>query len=196
MSMRHESWYWAAVAVAVSMASVQALAAMPDPGGTWTINAGATETVAEADMSSYNALSKVVVNGTLVFGSDVTTAPAVVLEGSGACVKSGSADWTLSTACPNYKGKWTFKGGVVDGTVPTAFGDNGLDNDDDSAVYVESGATLRLSTAHSSGYFFLYKRFHIAGTGTSGQGAILVDVPAPTRCDPCEKPPKRHNPFF
>ena len=29
-----------------------------------------------------------------------------------------------------------------------------------------------------------------------GEGAILVDVPAPTRCDPCEKPPKRRNPFF
>ena len=177
MGSRHEIWHWAAVAAAVfSISSFQALAAMPGSGGTWTINAGETETVAESDMSSYNALAKVVVNGTLVFGSDVTTAPTVVLEGSGACVKSGSAGWTLSTACPNYKGKWTFKGGVVDGTVATAFGDNGQDNDDDSAVYIESGATLRLSTAHSGGYFFLYKRFHIAGTGTSGQGAILVDV--------------------
>ena len=176
MGSRRENWLWAAVAATVSLSSAQALAAMPGSGGTWTINAGETETVAQSDMSSYNALAKVVVNGTLVFGSDVTTAPAVVLEGSGECVKSGSADWTLSTACPNYKGQWTFKGGVVDGTVPTAFGDTGSDNDDDSAVYVESGATLRLSTSHSSGYFFLYKRFHIAGTGTSGQGAILVDV--------------------
>ena len=29
-----------------------------------------------------------------------------------------------------------------------------------------------------------------------GEGAILVDVPAPARCDPCEKPQKKRNPFF
>ena len=143
MGMRHESWYWAAVAVAVLMASVQALAAMPGAGGTWTIPSGTEETLAESDMAAYNALAKVVVNGKMTF-SGVTTAPAVVLEGSGECVKTGSADWTLSTECPDYRGKWTFKGGVIDGTVPTAFGDRLHDNDD-SAVYIESGATLKLT---------------------------------------------------
>ena len=29
-----------------------------------------------------------------------------------------------------------------------------------------------------------------------GEGAILVDVPAPTRCESCGKPSKKHNPFF
>ena len=165
----------ATVAVAASFVSDKAYAAMPGSGGTWTIASGESETVYENDMASYNALAKVVVNGSLTF-SDVTTAPAVVIEGAGTCTKTGSSDWTLSTACPNYTGMWIVNGGVVDGTVPSAFGYTGPDNNDDSAVYIRSGATLRLSTAHTSGYFFLYKRFHIAGTGTSGQGAILVDV--------------------
>ena len=29
-----------------------------------------------------------------------------------------------------------------------------------------------------------------------GDGAILVDVPTPVKCDTCEKPPKKRNPFF
>lgn len=29
-----------------------------------------------------------------------------------------------------------------------------------------------------------------------GDGAILVDVPVPEKCDSCEKPPKKKNPFF
>lgn len=29
-----------------------------------------------------------------------------------------------------------------------------------------------------------------------GEGAILVDVPVPKECKSCEKPPKKHNPFF
>ena len=163
MNNRHVGWLWAVVVAAVSMMSTYARAAMPGAGGTWTIPSGTEETLAESDMAAYNALAKVVVDGKLTF-SGVTTAPAVALVGSGECVKTGSADWTLSTECPNYMGKWTFKGGVIDGTVPTAFGDR-LNDNDDSAVYIESGATLKVSTVHSSGYFFLYKRFHIAGTG-------------------------------
>ena len=29
-----------------------------------------------------------------------------------------------------------------------------------------------------------------------GEGAILVDVPVPIKCDPCEKAQKKRNPFF
>ena len=86
----------ATVAVAASFVSDKAYAAMPGSGGTWTIASGESETVYENDMASYNALAKVVVNGSLTF-SDVTTAPAVVIEGAGTCTKTGSADWTLST---------------------------------------------------------------------------------------------------
>ena len=165
----------ACAAVSMALSLVARAAVLPGPGGIWTINAGEEQTVGESDMAAYNALAKVVVNGTLTF-ADVTTAPAVVMEGSGACKKTGDADWTLSTGCPAYLGSWDFGGGTIVGTVDRAFGNYDSRNTDDTAVHIRSGATLKLSTVHTSGYMFLYKRFFIAGTGKNGQGAILVDV--------------------
>ena len=158
----------ATVAVAASFVSDKAYAAMPGSGGTWTIASGESETVYENDMASYNALAKVVVNGSLTF-SDVSTAPAVVIEGAGTCTKTGSADWTLSTACPSFTGTWDIKGGTVDASVAQAFGSYLLDKGD---LYIRDGATLKLTTAPASGYFYLYQRIHIAGAGVDGNGAI------------------------
>ena len=165
----------ACAAFSMTLSLVARAAVLPGPGGTWTIAAGDEQTITESEMAAYNALAKVVVNGTLTF-ADVTTAPAVEMEGSGACKKTGDADWTLSTACSKYLGSWDFAGGTIVGTVATAFGNYDSRNTDDTAVHIRSGATLKLSTVHTSGYMFLYKRFFIAGTGKNGQGAILVDV--------------------
>lgn len=163
----------AAVGIALVLPAVAFAAALPGPGGTWTIAAGEEQTLVESDMTAYNALAKVVVNGSLTF-NEVTTVPAVVMEGSGACTKTGTANWTLSTACPSYKGKWIIAGGTVDPSVDTAFGDTGSANNDASALYIRSGATLKLTAPLTKGYFLLYKWIHLAGTGVNGNGAIEV----------------------
>lgn len=162
----------------MSMLLVAASAAtLPGPGETWTIAVGEEQTLVEGDMSAYNALAKVVVNGTLVF-DDVTTAPTVVLEGTGVCQKKGDADWTMSTACGNWCGTWLFDGGVITPTVAQALGNrDAVDSKDGysdpkSVVYFRTNATLQINVR--ADYLMLLQGVHLSGTGKNGQGAILV----------------------
>ena len=69
----------------------------------------------------------------------------------------------------------------------------------DFTVDVCTGSITHIVVSPSSGAFFKSSgRIEIPWCAIVrvGEGAILIDVPVPIKCDTCDKPPKKHNPFF
>ena len=68
----------ACAAVSMALSLCAGAATLPGPGGTWTIAAGEEQTITESEMAAYNALAKVVVNGTLTFAETPVLAGATL----------------------------------------------------------------------------------------------------------------------
>ena len=132
----------------------------------WTAN--------ESDMAYVNALSSITVNGVLVFSGCSTCPKANLLLGQGVVRKDGTQTWNLAVDQTDFDGDFRIGGGKVVITTlypfgKTAKGCNG-------AVYVESGATLKIA---SKTVKFVYRPLHIAGPGCSSAAedkALCIDT--------------------
>ena len=141
-----------------------------DAGTAYTVPAGTTVTVTDADIDSFNALASVSFGdaaATLVFNT--SKAPTVPISGSGTIRKISADAWTLDTAQSGFTGTWDFTDGETSLTVRYALGDEASA----SNIYVRSGATISLD---SDQVIFGTRPLHLAGTGASNRGALRVTV--------------------
>ena len=95
-----------------------------DAGTAYTVPAGTTVTVTDADIDSFNALASVSFGdaaATLVFNT--SKAPTVPISGSGTIRKISADAWTLDTAQSGFTGTWDFTDGETSLTVRYALGD-------------------------------------------------------------------------
>ena len=156
---------WAIVACATMALGAYAY----DADTAYTVPAGTTVTVTDADIASFNSLASVTFGdaaATLVF--DTATAPTVSILGKGTIRKTSTANWTLDTDQSGFTGTWDFEAGETSLDVKCALGDE----NSTSNVYVRSGATL---TLNSGGKFrFASRPLHLAGAGVANRGAIRV----------------------
>ena len=139
----------------------------PGEGGTYTVPAGETNTVTEADIAAVNKLAKIVFadkDSAILFTS--TTAPAVKFSGKGTVIKEGAADWTLSVLQDdsNWLGNWDIAGGTVrigakhetDSNRHTLFGNKTVWR----TCRIRKNATLVYDVSAA----FSYTEFRLAGT--------------------------------
>ena len=141
-----------------------------DAGTAYTVPAGTTVTVTDADIDSFNALASVSFGdaaATLEFNT--SQAPTVPISGSGTIRKISADAWTLDTAQSGFAGTWDFTDGETSLTVRYALGDEASA----SNIYVRSGATISLD---SDQVIFGTRPLHLAGTGASNRGALRVTV--------------------
>lgn len=129
-------------------------------GGSAVVPAGETWTATESDMSAVNALSSITVNGTLVFSGCTTCPKADLLHGQGTVKKTGTETWNLSVNQSDFDGNFRICGGKIVVTATSAFGNTS--SGCNGAVYVESGATLKIA---STDVKFVCRPIHIAGPG-------------------------------
>ena len=142
--------------------------------GSVTIPEGETWTATESDMSAVNSLSSITVNGKLVF-SDCTTCPkADLLLGQGTVRKTGTETWDLAVNQTDFDGDFRIGGGKV--VITTAFPFGKTASGCNGAVYVESGATLKIASRTVK---FVWRPLHIAGPGygvAAEDKALCIDT--------------------
>ena len=143
-------------------------------GGAVTIPTGETWTATESDMSYVNALSSITVNGEIVFSGCSTCPKAGLLLGQGTVRKTGTETWNLSVDQPDFDGDFRIGGGKV--VITTAYPFGKTASGCNGAVYVESGATLKIA---SSTVKFVWRPLHIAGNGcgvAAEDKALCIDT--------------------
>ena len=153
--------FWAAVAVCC-------VAHAYAPGDAFTVPAGETVTVTDADIADFNAQASVTFADTAgVLEFNTATPPTVPISGNGTIRKTSSAAWSLATAQNAFAGTWEFMDGISTVSAKYALGSE----DTTSSVCVRSGATLRLS---NNTFVFKSRWLHLAGDGYQGNGALQV----------------------
>ena len=138
----------------------------PDSGEV-TIPAGETWTATEADMRNVNKLTSITIEGgtddtpagVLEFDGCATQPKADLLKGRGVVKKTGSQVWTMDATQSGFEGDFRICGGQVIDTVAKSMGNTSKGT---GAVYVESGASLKIKTTSVK---YCYRAIHIAGTG-------------------------------
>ena len=141
----------------------------PGEGGTYTVPAGETNTVTEADIAAVNKLAKIVFadkDSALLFTS--TTAPAVKFSGTGTVIKEGAADWTLSMVQDDtsFRGNWDIREGTVRvGAIGGNTSNTTLFPDVVNPIvwrhcWIRKGVTFVYDVSGN----FRYVTFHLAGT--------------------------------
>ncbi|MCQ2390514.1 MAG: hypothetical protein MJ240_03740 [Kiritimatiellae bacterium] len=149
----------------------------PAAGGTATLteadcDANGEVVVTDADYAAANALAGIQVGAGVKLVFDTAQAPTVALSGTGGTfVKRGDAEWSITTAQPNFRGDWVLEGGVTiveASAAKTAFGiESGS-----YALYVRSGASFTATAAAASaGWRLSSRKLHLAGTGYQNRGA-------------------------
>ena len=152
--------------------------------GAVTVPAGATYVATEADMESVNALSAITIEGALdgtdagvlEFRNCATFPKSGLLCGAGIVKKTGDDSWDFAVTNPDFDGDFRICGGRVVTTTAGAFGKTTKDTA--GAVYVESGASLKIA---SKAVKFAYRAIHLAGTGFGADPAdkaLNVDTAA------------------
>lgn len=143
----------------------------PDSGEV-TIAAGETWVATEADMANVNKLTSVTIKGgtddtpagVLEFDGCATQPKAGLLKGRGVVKKMGAQVWTMTATQSGFEGDFRICAGQVIDTVAKSMGNTAKGT---GAVYVESGASLKITTTSVK---YCYRAIHIAGTGLpSGQ---------------------------
>ena len=145
-----------------------------DAGTAYTVPAGTTVTVIDADIDDFNALASVSFGdaaATLEFNT--SKAPTVPISGNGTIRKVSADAWTLDTAQSGFTGTWDFTNGETSLAVRYVLGSE----TSKSNIYVRAGATLSLD---STDFLFGTRPLHLAGAGFSNQGALRVTVQSNT----------------
>ena len=142
--------------------------------GSVTVPEGETWTATESDMSAVNALSSITVDGELVFSSCTTCPKADLLLGQGTVRKTGTETWNLAVDQTDFDGNFRIGGGKV--VVTTAYPFGKTASGCNGAVYVESGATLKIASRTVK---FVWRPIHIAGPGygvAAEDKALCIDT--------------------
>ncbi len=119
-----------------------------------------------SDLSA-DAGTSIVIEGssTLTLGNGADQTIAAVLSGTGNLVKQGIGKLTLSGAGSTATGTTLVKAGILEWGANDAL--------PSGTVTVESGATVDVTFLSGSASTGSSRAYHIAGTGSAGQGALI-----------------------
>ena len=144
-----------------------AVAAFAARAGVYTVPAGGTVTVTDANVAEFaDGIAFADAAGRAIF--QTSSAPTMQVSGeAGAVVKDTAADWDMVTAQTSFKGTWDFTAGT---TTLSAAGVLGPESTlAKSNIYVRAGATLAYNHIN---VVFGYRPLHLAGSGVDGAGAL------------------------
>jgi len=133
-------------------------------GGTLVLGTGQS-----GQDGSINSTSSLTNNAAVVYNLAGTQTAGYVISGTGSLTKTGTGTLTLN-ARNTYTGNTTISSGLVQAG-PSSAGAFGTFNSAVTAINVQNGATLDINGANN-GHDFYYG-LTIAGSGTSGQGALI-----------------------
>jgi len=136
-------------------------------GGSVVVRTGGNISVTDsATLSAGTFTGGIATAGSLAFGSSANQTLSGVISGSGSLAKSGAGTLTLSAA-NSYSGGTTISAGILKAGSNSALGSN------DSAIIVNSGATLDINGSALQGYT---QNIQIAGAGADSSLGALVNT--------------------
>ena len=157
---------WVRRSLAACAVLIAAVAGAYDAGTTYTVPAGTTVVVTDADIAEFNTLAGATfgdANAVLEFNT--STPHAIPITGSGTIRKTSAATWAMTTSIPSFKGNYDIAAGVVTVNIASPFGEDAVAY----KVTVRSGATLVLESHNK----VVLRHIHLAGSGAAGRkGAI------------------------
>lgn len=161
---------WARRSLVACAVLITAAAGAYDAGTTYTVPAGTTVVVTDADIAEFNSLTSATfgdANAVLEFNT--STPHAIPITGSGTIRKTSTATWAMTTSIPDFTGNYDIVAGVVTVNISTPFGKDATA----CSVFVRNGATLVLES-HGK---VIYRHIHLAGSGAAGRKGAL-EMPA------------------
>ena len=157
---------WARCSLVACAVLITAAAGAYEAGATYTVPAGTTVVVTDADIADFNTLAGATfgdANAVLEFNT--STPHTIPITGSGTVRKTSTATWAMTTSMPDFTGDYDIVAGVVTVNIATPFGKDATS----SSVFVRNGATLVLES-HGR---VIYRHIHLAGTGAAGRNGAL-----------------------
>ena len=161
---------WGRRSLAACAVLIAAVAGAYDAGTTYTVPAGTTVVVTDADIADFNTLAGATfgdANAVLEFNT--STPHAIPITGSGTIRKTSTATWAMTTPMPDFRGSYDIVAGVVSVNIVNPFGADSTY----FKVTVYDGATLVLESHNK----VPFRHIHLAGSGAAGRKGA-VEMPA------------------
>ena len=125
---------------------------------------------ADVTCTDHGYVTSISLGANSVVRFNTRTAHSFPITGSGKIIKEGDAEWTMTTAIPNFAGDYEIASGVVNVSLGKVFGADDVKH----KLVVRKGATLSITAKEGA---IIKRHVHIAGDGAPGRFGAL-EAPA------------------